>query len=112
MFELFKSALYIILATYIFMGATEFTLRGYRHHKDKIWLTGIMFSILALISLKLFFSAHILLMVASAFQDVPINLFELSIIEIVSFLAGFVIYAHHPVPIRKIVRWIHRNKKK
>lgn len=112
MFELFKSAFYIIIATYIFMGATEFTLRGYRHHKDKIWLTGIVFSILASISLELFFSANMTLLVAFAFKDVAINLFELAIIEIASFLAGFVIYAHHPVPIRKIVKWIHRNKKK
>lgn len=112
MFDLLKSALYIIIATYIFMGATEFTLRGYRHHKDKIWLTGIIFAILAFIALKLFFSANMLLIVSAVFQDIAINTFEIAIIEVASFLAGFIIYAHYPVPIRKIVKWIHRNKKK
>lgn len=112
MISLFKSALYIIIATYIFMGATEFTLRGYRHHKDKIWLTGIVFSILVFISFKLFFSANMSFVTYAVFDNLAVNRFELDIMEIASFLAGFVIYAHHPVPIRKIVKWIHRNKKK
>lgn len=112
MFELLKIAAYIIISTYIFIGATEFTLRGYRHHKDKIWLTGIIFAILAFISSKLFFSANVLLIVSVALTDLNMNTFEIVIVKLVFFLAGFVIYARYPVPIRKIVKWIHRNKKK
>ena len=84
-----------IVLTYLFIGYTEMTLLALKKHRERFIIVSVMWTLSVLL--------------LSFIYDVTNASFGMSAMSIAT---GILFYSAYPFKIQKIVKWIHRNKKK